>query len=89
MSDHVLAHLRPLPLLLSCTFTYQSVVSHLDRRAINKLGSFAPRYPNSLAFGTEIIVRSISHARKDTVFEFWDWIFTFTLTSFAVQQYST
>lgn len=81
MLDHVLAYPVLLPLLLaSCTFIYQSAALYLERRAIKKFGSFAPRVRNRLPFGIDIIIRSISHARKDTVLEFWDWIFTFTPT---------
>ena len=79
MLDHVLAYPILLPLLLvSCTFIYRSALSNLESRAIEKLGSFAPRVRNRLPFGIDVIIRSISHARKDTVLEFWDWIFTFT-----------
>ena len=79
MLDHVLAYPILLPLLLaSCTFIYQSAVSYLESRAIEKFGSFAPRVRNRLPFGIDIVIRNISHARKDTALEFWDWIFTFT-----------
>lgn len=77
MLDHIVAYPILLPLLLaSCTSIYQSAVSHVDGRAIKKLGSFAPRVRNRLPSGIDIVIRSISHARKDTVLEFWDWIFT-------------
>ena len=82
MLDHVLGYLILLPLLLvSCTFIYQTAVSYLESRAIERLGSFAPRVRNSLPFGIDIIFRSISHSRKDTLLELWDWIFTFTPTT--------
>ena len=81
MFDHVLAYPVLLPLLLaSCAFIYQSTVPHLERRAIKKLGSFAPRVRNWLPFGIDLVIRSILHAREDTVLEFWDWIFKFTPT---------
>ena len=81
MLDHILTHCALLSLLLaSCFFIYQSVVSYVERRAIKKLGSFAPRVRNTFPFGVDIIIRSVSHARKDTVLDFWDWIFSFTPT---------
>lgn len=81
MFDHVLAYPVLLPLLLaSCAFIYQSTVPYLERRAIKKLGSFAPRVRSWLPFGIDIVIRSILHAREDTVLEFWDWIFKFTPT---------
>ena len=67
-----------LPLLVSCIFIYQSIASYLERRNIENLGSFAPRVRNRLPFGIDITVRSILHARKDAVLEFWDWIFHFS-----------
>ena len=81
MLDRVLGYLILLPLLLaSCAFIYQSAVSYLESRAIERLGSFAPRVRNRLPFGIDVILRSISHSREDTLLEFWDWIFTFTPT---------
>ena len=83
MLDHILA--CPVAVLLSlllatCTFIYQNAVSSLERRAIKGLGSYAPRIRNRLPFGIDIVIRSIWHARKDTVLEFWDWVFTITPT---------
>ena len=79
MLHHVLAYPVFLPLLLAtCAFIYHSVALLRERRAIKKLGSFAPRIRNRLPFGIDIVIRSVLHARKDTVLDFWDWVFTFT-----------
>lgn len=81
MLDRVLAYPVLLSLLLAtCTLIYQSAISFLERNAIRRLGSFAPRVHNKLPFGIDIVVRSILHAHKDTVLEFWDWVFAFTPT---------
>ena len=81
MFDHALAYPVLLPILLaSFAFIYQSTVPYLERRAIKELGSFAPKVRNWLPFGIDIVIRSILHAREDTVLEFWDWIFKFTPT---------
>ena len=65
---------------MSCVFIYQNLISYRERKAIQKLGSFATRVPNRLPFGLDIIIRSVLHARKDTVLDFWEWIFSFTPT---------
>lgn len=81
MLDPSLAHSVLISLLLvSCTAVYQNVVSYLGRRAIKRLGSVAPRVRNWTPFGLDIIIRSVLHAREDTVLDFWEWIFSFTPT---------
>ena len=80
MLDHVPLHTLLLLLLLlltSCTLIYQTLITSLERRAIKKLGSFAPRVRNRLPFGLDIVLRSLWHTHNDTVLEFWDWVFSF------------
>lgn len=79
MLHHELAYPVFLPLLLAtCAFIYHSVALLRERRAIKTLGSFAPSIRNRLPFGIDIVIHSVLYARKDTVLEFWDWVFTFT-----------
>ncbi|KAG6988843.1 cytochrome P450 52A13 [Physcia stellaris] len=81
MLHPALAHYPLLLLLLlltTCTLIYQTLLSNLESKAIRKLGSFAPRVRNRLPFGLDIVLRSVMHTRKDSVLEFWDWVFSFT-----------
>ena len=52
-------------------FTFSVTV---ERRAIAKLGLFPPQV-RAFPFGIDIVIRSLSHTRNDTEYEFWDWLF--------------
>ena len=77
MFDYLYVHsFLILLIFIVSSFTYFTASSFRERRAIAKLGSFAPKIRNRLPFGIDIVLRLVSHFRSDTTIEFWDWLFT-------------
>lgn len=79
MIDYLFAHPVLFPLLLGASsYLYIAIRNLLKKRAISKLGSFAPRARSYLPFGIDILYRSINHSHNDTDIDFWGWIFAWS-----------
>ena len=61
-------------LLFAFPFVYWKISIFREKRAIARLGSFAPQHRNGLPLGIDIVIKGINHARSDTAIEFWDWL---------------
>ena len=79
MLDTLLTHPFLFALLLmifSCL--YVLILKTIEKRAISKLGSLAPKVRSYLPFGVDVVYRHIHHSHNDTDTDFWDWLFTWS-----------
>ena len=70
--------LFPLLLLLAVLSLYSSFRNFTQKRAITKLGSFAPRVRAYFPLGFDIVYRSFRHSSNDTDIDFWIWLFSWS-----------
>ena len=79
MLDFLLVH-RPwfLLLIIASLTLYFAIRNLLEKRAITKLGSRAPRVRSYLPFGIDVVCRSVYHSRTNADLDFFHWVFAWS-----------
>lgn len=79
MIDSVFLHPYWLPLLLIASSSLYFIIRDLlERRAIAKLGSPAPRVRSYLPWGIDVVYRSVRDSHNDTDMDFFHWLFSWS-----------
>ena len=79
MLDFLLVHRSWFPLLLIASFTlYFAIRNLLEKRAIAKLGSCAPRVRSYLPFSIDVVCRSVYSSYTNTDLDFFHWLFAWS-----------
>lgn len=79
MLDYLFVYPFLFPLLLIASSSlYINIRNLLDKRAIARLGSFAPTVRSYLPFGIDVVCRNIHHSHNDTDIDFLEWLFTWS-----------
>ncbi len=67
-----------LTLLIFLPFLYINISILLEKRAIRRLGAFAPSVKARLPFSIDVVLRSISNATSNKDLDFWAWLFAWS-----------